>query len=174
MKALILCAGKGTRLRPLTYFTPKPLIKINGRPCIDRIMDWLGYYGINDVVINLHYKPMKFIKHFGNRILYFYEPKLLGEEKTIFSLRNWIANDYCLVINGDTLTNLDLDLMVDITGGRSAKFMDGDKYAGYRILAPGHNFGTPSVTYRDSTAWWVDMGTFEGLKRANDIFKKIT
>lgn len=169
MKCIILCAGLGTRLRPLTYFTPKSLIKIKGRAVIDRIVDWLWQYGINDIIINLHYKPHKFIKHFGNRALYFYEPKLLGEEGTIYSLRHWIGNDYCLVINGDTLTNLDLNIMLDMTKGRNTKYMDGKVYAGYRIIPPGYKLTDPILEYRDAEAWWCDMGTFKGLRRAREL-----
>lgn len=169
MKAIILCGGKGTRLRPLTYFTPKPLIKVKSKAVVDRIVEWLWKYGINDIIINLHYKPHKFMKHFGNKVLYFYEPKLLGEEGTIYSLRHWIGEDYCLVINGDTLTNLNLDTMMDLTKGLNAKYMDGKTYAGYRILPPGYNLKMPVIEYRDGESWWVDMGTFKGLRKANKL-----
>lgn len=169
IKALILAAGKGTRLRPLTWFIPKPLIKIKGKAVVDRIIEWLWQYGINDIVINLHYKPHKFMKHFGNKVLYFYEPKLLGEEGTIYSLRHWIGNDYCLVINGDTLTNLNLNIMLDLTKGKNAKFVDGKTYAGYRILPPGYKFGDQFIEYRDGEAWWVDCGTFKGLRKAKQL-----
>ncbi len=57
MKAFILAAGLGTRLRPLTFKKPKPLIEVKGRPVIDYVLEWLANQGIKEVIINLHYMP---------------------------------------------------------------------------------------------------------------------
>ena len=54
MKAMILAAGEGTRLRPLTLDTPKPLLSIGGIPLMEHTLNWLRNYGIFEVVINLH------------------------------------------------------------------------------------------------------------------------
>ena len=84
MKAFILAAGLGTRLRPLTFKKPKPLIKINDRPIIDYVLEWLANQGIKEVIINLHYMPDMIKKHlgrggeFGLKITYSYEKNILG------------------------------------------------------------------------------------------------
>ncbi|MQY69279.1 MAG: NTP transferase domain-containing protein [Firmicutes bacterium] len=57
MKAFVLAAGLGTRLRPLTFKKPKPLIEVNSRPVIDYVLEWLANQGIKEVIINLHYMP---------------------------------------------------------------------------------------------------------------------
>ncbi len=65
MKAFILAAGLGTRLRPLTFKKPKPLIEINGRPIIDYVLEWLVNQGIKEVIINLHYMPDMIKRYLG-------------------------------------------------------------------------------------------------------------
>ena len=109
------------------------------------------------------------MKHLGGRVLYFYEPELLGEDGTLLVLSDWI-DEYTVVVNGDTLTNLDLKRMFDLSGGNAIKFMDGDVYAGVRIIPP-KGLITKETKYYDPEAWWCDMGTFKGLKRLNNILK---
>lgn len=174
MKALILCGGKGTRLRPITWFTPKPLIKITGKCVLEYIVDHLNHYGIYDIAINLHYKPLQFIKTFGSKLLYSYEPKLLGEEGTINSLRSWFRGDYLLVQNGDTLTDLDINQMFRVSQGKNVKFMDGDTYAGVRIIRPDYYEGQKQFNYYDKKATWLDMGTFKNLRKAKNYVKTIS
>ena len=160
MRALVLCAGLGTRLRPLTYFNPKVMIDIEGKPC-------------------LHYKSDKIMKHFGSDLLYFYEPKLLGEDKTleiITSKFQFIKGDYLLVRNGDTLTNLNLPDFFKISQGKSIRHMDKvnkNIYAGTKILSPDYFLkGEKVLDCYLSNTWWVDIGTFQGLKKARKIYEK--
>lgn len=172
MKAIIFCAGKGTRLRPLTYFTPKPLINISGKSCLERILDDLESYGITEVVINISYKPMAFMRKLGSRVLYFYEPEALGEQKTLEAIMARFPsfrNDYVVVKNGDTLTNVSITNMMRIGGGASVRHDDNGVYAGTTILAP-NSFKEP-FSYQDKSAWWVDIGTFKGLARARKIYE---
>jgi NDP-sugar pyrophosphorylase family protein len=84
MRAIILAAGKGERLKEITSTTPKPMIEIMGKPVLEYNINWLNRYDIKDIYINLHHLPDMIKDYFkdgsrwGARITYSYEPKLLG------------------------------------------------------------------------------------------------
>lgn len=83
-KAMILSAGQGTRLRPLTDQIPKCMVPLRGKPILEHILAWLGRYGVSEVVINLCHFPQKVQDYFGDgrnwgmRITYSLEEKPLG------------------------------------------------------------------------------------------------
>lgn len=165
MIGLILSAGYGTRLRPLTYFKPKPMVRVGDRPVMAHIVDYLRHYGVRRIIANVHYKPKKIYEYFGNELLYFYEPELLGEKGTINALEPWLKNEHTVVINGDTITNMPLNEMFKMSKGFNIKYMDGDTYAGVKILTPNYFDGEDFfVDYLDADSWWIDMGTFKGLR----------
>jgi NDP-sugar pyrophosphorylase family protein len=95
MKAIVLAAGKGERLRRVVKDVPKPMIKINGKPILEHNIELLRSYDIADIYINLHYLPDVIRNYFNNgkkwdvNITYSYEPKILG---TAGGVRK-IAND---------------------------------------------------------------------------------
>ena len=66
MKAVVLVGGAGTRLRPLTYTTPKPLLPIANIPFVERQLDWLAAYGVDEAVLSLGYLPDAFTRHFAD------------------------------------------------------------------------------------------------------------
>jgi len=172
MKAIILCAGLGTRLRPLTKNTPKPMIRVAGKPVLEHLADHLNKYGVYDIIVNLHYLPEVIMKHFGERFIYSYEPTLLGEEGTLISLNKWIEKDYCVVMNGDTLTNLNVNEMFKMSQGGNIKWMDGNTYAGTRIITPFYNLGKKSsAEYHNKDYWWIDIGTKSGLAKARKFYE---
>lgn len=82
--AMILAAGRGTRLHPLTETVPKCLAPIGGRPLLEHTVAWLARFGVTDLVVNLHHLPEAVAAHFGDgsrwgtRIVYSPEPELLG------------------------------------------------------------------------------------------------
>ena len=84
MKAMILAAGLGTRLRPLTNYVSKPMVRLAGRPCLEYTIRLLRKHGFNDLIINLHYKPDLIRNYFGHgekyglTINYSFEEKLMG------------------------------------------------------------------------------------------------
>lgn len=173
MKGLILCAGYGTRLGDLTKDTPKCMIKIDGKPVLEHLVEYMQGYGVGPIVVNTHHEPIKIMEHFGPRLLYTYEPELLGEEGTIQSLSRFLANDFTLVMNGDTLTNLDLNTMFKMSKGRNVRFMDGKVYAGTKIISPMYFHGNKKfVDYYSSKEYWIDMGTPEGLAKARKKYEK--
>jgi mannose-1-phosphate guanylyltransferase len=116
MKAIILAAGYGTRLRPLTNKTPKCLIPINGKPLLKYWLDLLIKQGFSDVLINTHYLAKKVDKYIESyytnknsiKIHTVYEEKLLGTAGTVWNNQKFIGNGDCFIINGDLLSNIDL------------------------------------------------------------------
>ncbi len=78
MRAMLLAAGLGTRLRPLTYELPKPMVPVLDRPVMAHILDLLDTNGFDEVIANLHYFPDTIRDYFGDRLSYRYEEELLG------------------------------------------------------------------------------------------------
>jgi len=171
MKAVILAAGKGTRLRPLTYFTNKCMIKISGKPVLQYLVEHLNRFGITEIMINLHYRPMDIVKYFGNKFVYFYERRLLGEEGTLKAISPWL-NDYTVVMNGDTLTNIDIISMFKMSDGESLKHMDGEIYTGTRIIKPYYS-QTKEFLYHNKDVKWLDMGTWPHLVKAKQFVQDV-
>ncbi len=128
MKAFLLCAGKGTRLRPLTYNIPKCLIPINNRPLLDYWFELLKRHGIDDILINtshLSEKVIEFVnlKDRGLNIKITYEDELLGSGGTI--KKNWDfvkGEEYFYIIYSDNLTNINLTRMLEFHNERGADF----------------------------------------------------
>jgi mannose-1-phosphate guanylyltransferase len=114
MKAMLLAAGLGTRLRPLTYELPKPMVPILGRPVMEHIMRLLARHRFDDVVANLHYFPDLIRDTFGDgtrqgiRLVYSYEPELLGTAGGVRNVRDHFGDETFLIISGDALTDIDL------------------------------------------------------------------
>ena len=116
MKAFLLAAGLGTRLRPLTATTPKCLLPIGDRPLLDIWLDALAKVGVDEVLINLHHLADQVRAHVAHRpgVRLFEEPRLLGSAGTLLANRDWITgDDMFLAINADNLTDFDLGLLVD-------------------------------------------------------------
>jgi mannose-1-phosphate guanylyltransferase/phosphomannomutase len=118
MQALILAAGEGTRLRPLTLDRPKPMLPVGGRPVLEHLVHLLRYHGIGDIAINLHYKPEAIVQHFGDgrdfgvSITYSYEEQLLGSAGAARQL-DWFLTEPFIVLYGDVLTDLNLTRLAD-------------------------------------------------------------
>ena len=113
--ALILTAGLGTRLRPLTDVRAKPAIPVAGEPMIRRIIEWLVSRGVTDLVLNLHHLPETITSVVGDgsdlgaRVCYSWEqPAVLGSGGGPRLALPLIGADPFFIINGDTLTDVDL------------------------------------------------------------------
>jgi NDP-sugar pyrophosphorylase family protein len=119
MKAMILAAGFGTRLRPLTLSTPKALIKYKDIPLIEHQILKLQKAGVNFIVINLHHLAEQIEeylkkKNFGIEIITIYEPSILGTGGAILNAYNYFENeDFFLVINVDSFCDLQYSNMID-------------------------------------------------------------
>lgn len=114
MKAMILAAGLGTRLQPLTNATPKPLLPVAGTPLIVWNLLLLRRHGVTEVIINLHHlggmiqDALGDGTKFGMRLAYSHEPVILGTGGGLKKAEPFFGGDPFLVLNGDTLLELDL------------------------------------------------------------------
>lgn len=112
MRAMVLAAGLGTRLRPLTYEITKPMVPVLDRPVMAHILDLLDQHGFEQVIANLHYFPESIREHFGERLEYRYEPELLGTAGGVRACADFFGDEPFLVISGDALTDIDLGAFV--------------------------------------------------------------
>ena len=126
MKAMILAAGLGTRLRPLTNTQPKALLPVANRPLIHYTLLLLRRFGITDVVINLHHHGEKIVEALGDgsslgmQIRYSPEPKILGTGGGIKQAHELLTGGTFLVINSDILIDLNIDKLVECHHRRRA------------------------------------------------------
>lgn len=119
MKAIILCAGYGTRLGNLTDGTPKPMLPIAEKPMLEYTIANLSKYGFKEIGINLHFKPEVIQDYFkdgsawGVKLTYSYEPKLLGTAGGIKNMESFLRqDDFFLVHYGDVLTDQNYSSML--------------------------------------------------------------
>jgi NDP-sugar pyrophosphorylase family protein len=119
VRAIVLVGGEGTRLRPLTYTTPKPLLPIVNEPFLERQLRWLAGHGVDEVVLSLGYLPDAFRARFpddrlgGVTLRYAVEDEPLGTAGGIrYAAEVAGIDERFVVCNGDVLTTLDLSAMV--------------------------------------------------------------
>ena len=127
MKAVVLVGGEGTRLRPLTLETPKPLLPIANQPFLERQLTWMARHGVDEVVLSLGYLPDAFAAHLpgdefqGVKLRYAVEPEPLGTAGAIrFAADAAGVDERFVVCNGDVLTSLDLGALVAFHDARGA------------------------------------------------------
>ena len=114
-KAMLLAAGRSTRLAGLTADLPKPMLPIGGRPLIEHTVCQLAQQGLRDIIMNLHYRGEAVQAHFGDgsrfgvHIRYSHEPELLGTAGAIRRCRDFFEQQPFYVLYGDNLTTCRLD-----------------------------------------------------------------
>jgi NDP-sugar pyrophosphorylase family protein len=145
MRALILAGGKGTRLRPLTVYTPKPIVPVVNRPFLAYQLDLLTRAGIKDVTLSLSYQPDKIEDVLGDGsdhgvdLRFVTESTALGTAGAVgFALE--ATSEAVIVLNGDILTTLDIAEMVQFHNDRKdsitialARVADPSKYGLVKI-----------------------------------------
>jgi mannose-1-phosphate guanylyltransferase len=120
--AVVLVGGEGTRLRPLTYTTPKPMLPIANRPFLEHQVEHLRSHGIDRIVLACGYKPDAIRAHFGSELEYVVEPEPLGTGGAIaFAAREAEIGETFVACNGDVLTDLDLTALVAFHRDRRAR-----------------------------------------------------
>jgi mannose-1-phosphate guanylyltransferase len=119
MKAFLLAAGVGSRLRPITNSIPKCMLVIDDRPLLDIWLDALDGAGVDEVLVNLHHLPDVVRRHIAARgappaVRTFFEPELLGSAGTLLANRPWVDDEELfLACYADNLTDFDLRSLID-------------------------------------------------------------
>src|SRR5438552_18827383 len=117
MQALILAGGKGTRLRPLTVYTPKPIVPICNRPFLLYQIDTLRRAGVTDITLSLSYQPEKIEQqlgdgsNFGVKLKYMVEPQPMGTAGA-YKFAEELIREHTVVFNGEIMTELDLNTVI--------------------------------------------------------------
>ncbi len=125
MKALVLAAGQGTRLRPLTLHQPKAMLPIGGTPLIGHIVALLRRHGVTDIAVNLHHCPEAIRAYlgdgrsFGVRITYSHEPELMGTAGAAKRLEGFLDETF-FVYYGDVFTMADLTALSEFHRAKDA------------------------------------------------------
>lgn len=118
-RGMLLAAGKGTRLRPLTNEVPKCMVPVAGKPLLEWNIEWLGQYGIKNLIINLHHRPEAVIDYFadgsswGVDITYSVEDTLLGTAGGVKNVE-WFFEGPFLLWYGDNLCTCDIAGLYDL------------------------------------------------------------
>ena len=118
MKAMVMAAGLGTRLRPLTDFLPKPMMPVANRPVLHHLLNLLRRHDVNDVGINLHAFPEMIQRYFGDgsalgmSILWSHEPELLGTAGGTKKLQDHWGDEAILITSGDGLHDVDITALL--------------------------------------------------------------
>jgi len=119
MRAMILSAGYGTRLWPLTEDRTKPAIPILGKPLVGYVAEYLAHYKCDQVVVNLHHRPESVRRalgdgsKFGVALHYVEEPQILGTSGALDNARPLLENGTFVVINGKIITDIDLNAALE-------------------------------------------------------------
>jgi len=114
MRAMVMAAGLGTRLRPLTYEVPKPVVPVVNRPVMEHILELLPGHGFTEVISNLHWFPDTIRNRIGDGssvgvdLTYSYEEDLLGTAGGVRNVADFFGDEPFLVMAGDALTDIDL------------------------------------------------------------------
>lgn len=168
---MILAAGYGTRLFPLTVDRTKPAIPLLGKPLVGYVAEYLAGFGIRDVVVNLHHQPESVKKalgdgsDFGVKIHYTLEvPKILGTAGALDNARELLEDDTFLIINGKIVTDIDIDAAVRAHTGSGALatmvlkenslreafsevYVEKGRVTGFGDLANPHGSGPPPMMF---------------------------
>lgn len=147
MKAMILAAGRGERLRPLTERVPKPMLVVGGDPLIVHQVRWLRHAGIREIVINLHHLGEQIERALGNgdnlgaRIRYSPEPEILDTGGGIRNALPHLGTDPFVVLNGDVWTTYRFEQLLGVHTGCA------------------HLVLTPTPSHKEKADFHVESGT---------------
>lgn len=174
--ALVLTAGFGTRLLPLSEVRAKPALPVAGQPLISRILGWLQRAGTRRVVLNLHHRAETITRivgdgsGFGVSVRYSWEPGILGSAGGPARAIPLLESDRFLIVNGDTLTNVDLPALVrqhvDTNALVTMAVVDGDpRYNGVIAEESGivRGFGKAAGAFHFIGVQVVNASVFAGV-----------
>jgi NDP-sugar pyrophosphorylase family protein len=119
MRAIVLSAGYGTRLWPLTEDRTKPAIPILGKPLVGYVAEYLAAFGIDEIIVNLHHRPESVRNalgdgsRFGVKLYYVEEPEILGTSGALDNAREFFLDETFVVVNGKIITDIDLNAALE-------------------------------------------------------------
>jgi NDP-sugar pyrophosphorylase family protein len=119
MRAMILAAGFGTRLKPLTQSLPKPMFPVLNRPLLEHTLNLLSSQGIQDIIVNVHHLPEKIIDYFddgskfGVNLEFSFEKEILGTAGGLKQAQPFLEEETFLMINSDVLADIDLQKVLE-------------------------------------------------------------
>lgn len=158
VRAMVLAAGYGSRLRPLTAAFPKPLVPVANRPLLSYILSSLHVAGIRTIAINLHYRGEQIRQWLGRgealgmEVMYSEEAELLGSAGGVRRVRHFFGNDPVLIVHGDLLFDIDLRDVIQYHLSRQAEAT--------LVLHPAHqrfNYGMIKVNSQGQIAQFVQQ-----------------
>ncbi len=113
MKAMVLAAGLGTRLKPITFEVPKPMVPVLDRPVMAHILGLLEGQGFDRLIANIHHYPDTIRSYFGDRLEYRFEDELLGTAGGVRNVADFFGDDPVVVVSGDALTDVNLNALTE-------------------------------------------------------------
>jgi NDP-sugar pyrophosphorylase family protein len=158
MRAMILAAGMGSRLRPLTAYLPKPLVPILNHPLLWHLITRVRQAGIHEIAINLHYRGEQIRgwlgrgERLGVEVTYSEEAELLGSAGGVRRIRHFFGNEPVLIVHGDILFDVDLSEVIQYHLSRAAQAT--------LVLHPAHHrysYGKIRVNAQGQIAQFVDQ-----------------
>jgi mannose-1-phosphate guanylyltransferase len=182
LPALVLTAGLGTRLDPITRLVAKPAVPVGERTLVEHVLAWLSRHHVTNVVLNLHHRPETIASvvgdgtHLGMRVRYSWEQPVLGSAGGPRRALPLLEGDPFLIVNGDTLCDFDLTALIDAhRQSNSAVTLavmpnpDRLRYNGIRVGSAGEVLGFVPKGHTEET--WH----FVGVQVANKaMFSQLT
>ena len=148
--AMILAAGKGTRMGPLTRQVPKPMLPVRGKPILEHIVRHLATHGIRKIVINVHYLPDVIVNYFGDgsrwgvTILYSRESQLLETGGGVANARPFFPDETVFLANGDVLCDVTPQELIGLHALKGARVtltvLPSQNYREYSLILYDRNY----------------------------------
>jgi NDP-sugar pyrophosphorylase family protein len=174
LKAVILAAGKGDRLKNVTTRIPKPMIEFRGKPILEYNIDLCKRHGITDLYINTHHLPQVIQEYFGDgsrlgvSISYSYEQTLLGTSGALKNFSCYLGTDPFFVIYGDNYSDYDLSSLVEKQRQSNAMVVIGFHWRDYTAESGVAEFNSQDRIVRfvekpkqgESDSHWVNAGVY--------------
>jgi len=169
-RAIVLCGGKGVRLRPLTYDLPKPLIQVRGRPIVDFIIDHLQRNGIENITLAAGYRAELLAEHFRGS-----EVKVIdtGDQDIAYRIRQLDdgTSSETLVLYGDTLSDVDFSELFTAhqTSGLPATVTVWQLRSSFGLFSLNQNSQVTSYEEKPVLDRWINIGYFVFSRAALDV-----
>jgi NDP-sugar pyrophosphorylase family protein len=183
VKAVILAGGEGTRLRPLSYVIPKPLLPVGTKPILEIIIERLRDHGFTDIILNTGYKAELIEAYFrdGNglnvKITYWQESISCGTAGPVKLVEHLLDDQPFITMNGDLLTDLDFDEMYQMHLDKSAELTVATTGYGYKVpygVIDIQNDMITSINEKPELKFLINAGVYVVSPSALDIIPKET